>query len=440
MTPAIIRRIFIALVAALTLVAIGLLLARSAPTVFYIYCVGGLILAAIAAIAGLTVGIAYASEHSPRWTYAIVVGVLLLVGLCLTAASIAWGNHLTLSETCRRMLNPQADDITIAYVSGIFLLGLSAVGLFLGFVEFALLPVLGQFRLGAISRVTYYEALLQPFTLIILFSGIAAMGLSARLYFFTYDEDFKMFRDIATNFVFLFTLPIMVFASTKVIDEEIDNRTMLTLMSKPVARWQVILGKYLGILLLILVCVVTLGVIAALSSYLRYFDDKLIDYRLAAPGTPDRISLDAYNIKAFYALLPGLVLAFLQVATLAAISVAVSTRFGLAVNVTVVVLIYIAANMVQYFQGTTDLPTPIAWLATGLNYLLPSLGLLDLNQRLVFGDYALGQHDATITNANLVPSYAQIWQYVSIAAVYALFYIGSALSLGMALFRSRELS
>src|SRR6185436_799438 len=101
--------------------------------------------------------------------------------------------------------------------------------------------------------------LLQPFTIIILFAGIMAIGISARVSFFTYDEDFKMFRDVASSFIFLFSLPIMIFAATKVIDEEIENRTMLTLMAKPVERWQVILGKYLGIMLLMLACVVVLG-------------------------------------------------------------------------------------------------------------------------------------------------------------------------------------
>ena len=71
---------------------------------------------------------------------------------------------------------------------------------------------------------------------------------------------------------------------------------------------------------------------AAACGYLRYFDDMRIDYQLAnaSPASVARLDLD--NTKAFLALLPSLVLTFLQVATLAAISVAVSTRFGLAVG------------------------------------------------------------------------------------------------------------
>jgi ABC-type transport system involved in multi-copper enzyme maturation permease subunit len=241
--------------------------------------------------------------------------------------------------------------------------------------------------------------------------------------------------------VFLFSLPIMIFASTKVVDEEIENRTMLTLMSKPVSRWQVILGKYLGVLLLVLVTVVALGAVAGITGYLRYFDDKAIDYRVVVGDAKATQALNFENIKALMALLPSMALAFLQLATLGAISVAVSTRYGLAVNVTVVVLIYIGANIAGFAHGTQDLPAPLAFAAAGLSYVLPGLSVLDLNQRLVFGNYVLGNHDLYYeATPGIIPTYGDIWQYVGLAAVYSMFYIGAALSLGMALFRSRELT
>jgi hypothetical protein len=184
--------------------------------------------------------------------------------------------------------------------------------------------------------------------------------------------------------------------------------------------------------------VAILGIIAALCSYLRYYDDMSIDYRIAS--TKDAYdALEWANYKAFMAILPSLVLTFLQVATLAAISVAISTRYGLAANVTVVVIIYVAANLARYVQSTTDLPAPFAAIATVLAYLLPGLSLMDLNQRLVFGDYILSKKEWDLAGGSL-PTYGQMWQYVGIACVYAVFYIGASLSFGMALFRSRELT
>lgn len=322
----------------------------------------------------------------------------------------------------------------IWYVVGILGMTLSGMGVFLGLMEFGVMRLLGMLRLGAIARITYYEALLQPFTILMLVVGIAAIGLTARLGFFTYNEDFKMYRDVASSFIFLFSLPVMVFAATKVIDEEIENRTMLTLMSKPVSRTQVVLGKYVGVLMLVLVSVVILGMMAAVCGYLRYFDDMMIDYRIATG--PDLVRLDLDNYKAFLAILPSVVLTFLQVATLAAVSVAISTRFGLAVNVTVVVIIYIAASLAKYVSGAPELPEAARAIIGFIAYLLPGLSLLDLNQRLVFSNFMLGKDDW----GPGMPTYGVIWNYVGLAAVYAVFYIGAVLSFGVALFRSRELS
>jgi ABC-type transport system involved in multi-copper enzyme maturation permease subunit len=322
----------------------------------------------------------------------------------------------------------------IFYTIGMLAMAFSGMGVFLGIVEFGIMRLLGLMRMGAIARVTYYEALLQPFTLIILVAGLASIGISARIGYFTYDEDFKMYRDVASSFIFLFSLPIMVFASTKVIDEEIENRTMLTLMSKPVSRRQVVLGKYLGVLTLVFTCVVILGAMAAVCAYLRYYDDMFLDYRLASPKESDGLELK--NLMAFLALLPSVVLTFLQVASLAAISVAVSTRFGLAVNVTIVVIIYLAASLARYMAGAPELPVALRHTIGALSYLLPALSDMDLNQRLVFGEYALRSADQMRGQ----PTYAQIWQYVGLAGAYAVVYIGAVLSFGVGLFRSRELS
>ena len=243
-----------------------------------------------------------------------------------------------------------------------------------------------------------------------------------------------MYRDVATSLVLLFTLPIMIYASTKVIDEEIENRTMLTLMSKPVSRAQVVIGKYCGVLLICFVSVLFLGIIATSASWMRYFDYKLVEFR-AAQGYAQYQKLMLNNYKAVLAMIPALILLFFQIATLAAVSVAVSTRWGLAINITVVVILYIVANLARYV-GALDFPQPFAAIAAFIAHILPGLSLLDLNQRLIYGQFTLGNSDFVLGQ----PTYAQIWQYTGMAFIYAILYAGSALSFGVALFRTRELT
>ncbi|HVT80527.1 MAG TPA: ABC transporter permease [Phycisphaerae bacterium] len=351
--------------------------------------------------------------------------------LCVLVPLLAVGLSIWLAR------REGADFMGIWYVAGVLILAVAGMGVLVGVMEFVIMRLLGLSQLGAIARVTYYEGLLQPFTQIILFAGVATIGLSARLAYFTYNEDFKMFRDVASSFVFLFSLPIMVFASTKVIDEEIENRTMLTLMSKPVSRTQVVVGKYLGVLMLIFVAVAMLGIMAGVCSYMRYFDDNTIDYSMARGDPKEVARLNFENFKAVLALFPSLVLTFLQVASLGAISVAISTRFGLAVNVTVVAVIYLAASLARYMSGAPELRSipVVPQLITFGSYILPGLGSMDLNQRLVFSNFILGDEWGPS-----LPTYGAIWKYVGTATLYAFFYISAILSFGVALFRSRELS
>jgi ABC-type transport system involved in multi-copper enzyme maturation permease subunit len=320
-------------------------------------------------------------------------------------------------------------------IIGLYLLAIAGAGVFFGLIEFGLLRIIGMFQLGAITRITYYEALLQPFTLIVLVLGIAGISIFAALPYFTMSEDFKMYRDVAISLAFLFTVPIMVFASTKVIDEEIENRTMLTLMSKPIARWQVVLGKYFGVLLLCLGVIVALGIVAGACAYLRYFDDMRIDY-FVARSVQEMKQLNLQNTKAILAIVPAIFMEFLQISMLAAVSVAISTRWGLALNITVTVLLYVGANLARY-AGAMDMPAPWSWLVAAVAHLLPGLSLLDLNQRLVYGNFNYGDKDFWTRNT---PTYGAIWQYVGIATAYALFYVSGVLAFGIALFRTRELT
>ncbi len=320
---------------------------------------------------------------------------------------------------------------TLRYWGAISLTIAAAIAL-PGIVEYVLLQLMGFSRVGAIARVTYYEAIFQPFTIIVFILCVAAIVITSFVPFNTFGEDTKMFRDVALSFALMFSLIIMVFATGKVVDEEIEDRTMLTLMSKPIARWQVVLGKYAGIVLLILVVLGIATMTAALGSYLRFFSDKRID--IAVSGAHGKALLFWDNLRGVIALLPAFVLQFGELCTLAAISIAIATRYSLALNMTVIVLLYIGANLTR-FVPLLHLGQPWQGLAVSASYLLPYLSNFDLNQCLVYRPFTVGQH-----YVKGGPTLSQIWQYVGLACVYSVLYIGGALGVAMAMFRNRELT
>ncbi len=310
---------------------------------------------------------------------------------------------------------------------------LTAAGGIWGLVEYVFLPLINLSRLGAITQVTYHEALYQPFTLIVFAMCVAAIVITAFVPFNTFGEDTKMYRDVAMSFVLMFILIIMVFATAKVIDEEIENRTMLTLMSKPVARWQVILGKYLGIVFLMFVTMAICTIAAAACAWLRYFSDQRIDLSVATYAGQQ--ALFWANDMAIIALLPAFVLQFMELATLAAISTAIATRYSLALNMTVIVVLYIGANLTR-FVPLLHLGPPWQMLVDGGSYFLPYLTNFDINQALIYRSISMPGH----YQGPEAPTLGQIWSYVSLASLYGVMYIGAALSIAVALFRNRELT
>src|SRR3954452_22228685 len=106
-----------------------------------------------------------------------------------------------------------------------------------------------MYRTFVILRHTFFEAIVQPIYGLLLLIGGAILIIFGALPFFTLGEDTVMFKSVGLDIILLLVLIATLFATSKSIYEEIEDRTMLTLMSKPVSRWEVLVGKYLGIIL-----------------------------------------------------------------------------------------------------------------------------------------------------------------------------------------------
>src|SRR5215510_15740479 len=118
-----------------------------------------------------------------------------------------------------------------------------------------------MYRTFVILRHTFIEAIVQPIYPLLLAIGAGILVIFGLLPFFTLGEDTIMFKAVGLDVILLLVLISTLFATSKSIYEEIEDRTMLTLMSKPVHRWEVIVGKYLGITLSALVAIVILGAV-----------------------------------------------------------------------------------------------------------------------------------------------------------------------------------
>src|SRR5678815_4338704 len=133
-----------------------------------------------------------------------------------------------------------------------------------------------MYRTFVIVRHTFRESIVQPIYSLLLSLGAAILCIFALLPFFTLGEDTTMFKSVALDVILLLVLIATLFATSRSIYEEIEDRTMLTLMSKPLYKWEVLVGKYLGIIMAALVAVAVLGAVLALATWYRIPNDYLI--------------------------------------------------------------------------------------------------------------------------------------------------------------------
>ena len=294
-------------------------------------------------------------------------------------------------------------------------------------------------RFFVILRHTFFDTIVQPIYTVLLLLAAATLVVFACLPYFTLGEDTLMYKSVGLDIILLAVLLATLFSTSKAIHEEIEDRTMMTLMSKPLRRWEVVIGKYMGIVIAALIGVASLGLVLIICVWLRIPND----YQLRAGNIDPTEAKQIWDYRQMHivGLLPSLVLTWQQVSILAAVGLALSTRFSLVVNLPTVILIYIAGNLTRFlFPLSTGVLAGhavgqgAAWL---LSLIIPYLEAFDVRQLAILGVVRVaGTRFAD--DANGVDPIA-LWKYVGAATIYGMAYASFALSAGLWLFHSREL-
>lgn len=100
---------------------------------------------------------------------------------------------------------------------------------------------INTFREAVRNRVLY---VLLFFAILIMFGAWIAATLSI-------DEQTKIVRDLGVGAINFIAVLIAVFVGVGLVYNDLDKKTIYTIVSKPIDRWQFLLGKYLGLLLTI---------------------------------------------------------------------------------------------------------------------------------------------------------------------------------------------
>lgn len=268
-------------------------------------------------------------------------------------------------------------------------------------------------RLAAIAGTTAKESLWQPLFWVLLGVGAFALVLFPFIPYNTFGEDIKVIKDEGLTLIMILSILLSLWTASTSIADEIDGRTALTVLSKPIARWQFILGKFLGIIGPVAILFIVLGVI-----FLGTVSYKVVyDARESAlpPPTASQCAVEVQKI------VPGLVLSFMEAVVLTSISVAVSTRLPIIPNLIICASVYALGHLSPVLlQSSAHNIDPVRFMARLLTTVLPVLDHFNIQTAV-----ATGQEVPLV--------------YLAWAAGYCVLYSSMAMVLALLLFDGRDL-
>ena len=318
-------------------------------------------------------------------------------------------------------------------------------------------------KLFTITKNTFVETIRQPVYAIIIIAALMSFFISPSISMYTMSDDNKLLRELGLSTLFIASLFIAIFSASGAVAEEIENKTIMTVLTKPVQRPIFILAKFLGVtgavamahyictIALIMAIrngvlenadstndytvLVTAGVIVVLTCLLSAFLNYTYDWKatstamvlLAGLGTIGLIFLIFFdrdwkfnpannNINAID--IYGSILLFMAAVIIAALAVALSCRFNIVVTLSACVGVFLLGLVSDWAFGAlakTHLWAKICYFA------IPNLQVFWISD--------------AIYEESTVPL-----KYVLIGATYAICYTGGILALAVALFQRRQVS
>jgi ABC-type transport system involved in multi-copper enzyme maturation permease subunit len=269
---------------------------------------------------------------------------------------------------------------------------------------------------------TFREAVRRPFFYILLLTGAAALVVTMYLPLFTFGSDVDMYKDLGLSFVLLFALLTGLLAAATGVAREVEDKTAHTILAKAVGRWKFILGKYLG----------AMGAVALTTAVLGVVFVAAVHYRVELDAAMEVAVLKERQLRQAATVIPGLVLAFLQVGVLSAVATALSTRLAPAASVGLSLAAFVGGHLTAFLatagRGTGG---ALQMVAEAVTAAVPFLEVFNINQRLAH---------AMLTPMDWGGQWGDVWAYVGWSALYAVVYSGVAIGAGVLAFRRRALS
>src|SRR5467141_2931249 len=213
-------------------------------------------------------------------------------------------------------------------------------------------------RIGAIATNTLTELTRLRVFYVLLVFALLLIGSSIFMAQFSFQQEFQILKDVSLGAISLFTSLLAIVATARLLPQDIDDRTVYTILAKPVPRFEYVVGKIAGVLLLLAISTLLMAAAFLAVLYMREQAVLQATAKQMASAPPDQLAdaLRAVRASAFNAdLVPGIIIMFLKACLLTALTLFVST-FATSTIFTIVVMVFI------YFIGHLQATAREYWL------------------------------------------------------------------------------
>ena len=251
-------------------------------------------------------------------------------------------------------------------------------------------------RIRAIALNTFREAVRDKILYSLLFFALVMIGGSVLVADLTIGEYGKIIRDLGLASISIFGLLIAIFVGIGLIYKEIERKTIYTIASKPVPRWEFLVGKYLG---LVATLAVQVGIMSA--AYL--------------------LVLEGIGVGGNATMLPALWLTFVELTVVTAVAILFGSFSSPVLSAFFTIGVTVIGKMTQELRSLGEQSeSPLLGPLTELLYaVLPDLSRFDLRAAASYGTPVE-------------------WEYVAYATGYGAAYAGALLVVASLLFRYRD--
>ncbi|GAB4325246.1 MAG: hypothetical protein Kow0059_21200 [Candidatus Sumerlaeia bacterium] len=307
-------------------------------------------------------------------------------------------------------------------------------------------------KVWAIARTTFKEAIRNRILYILLIFALLLMASSGVISDLSIAAHDRIIKDLGVFGISAFGLLIAVFVGISLIYNEMDKKTIYTIISKPINRSEYLLGKFLGLLLTIYVIMLFMTFFfMAVVYYFQYMSDENLtralwrvsesgEYRYAGFGAylfyiVKAVVMSAvkalgtillvYHSEATANILAVVCYSALELAIVTAFAILFSTFTSPTLSAIFTVLTFIIGRMnediVRYALHVLDKegPTLKYHVANAAALVAPNFGVFNKSAELIYSDTPIG--------------------FDAIAVGYGVLYLAAVLMLAMLVFRRRNL-